>query len=367
MENINNLFLELLQIGFGKKENLSRIPSDTEWQQLFEISQVQTVAGVAFDGILKLGERGIKPPFNLLMEWIGVAEHVTVQNKVHTAVLKKVINCLKDKEVDTSFMKGQVVGTRYPNPDRRQCGDIDFVVAEKDFDRTLDALEQIGEVDRSLIHEHHGMAFVDRVQLEPHYKVHNFQNPKVDKAMREMFSEVFPSKLIKERIGDTDVPTFPPVFECALLVGHMVNHVYAEGLGLRQVVDFMMFLEKKYSELDKKECLRYLRMLRMERAFRVFSFICEKYLGLSHAIVAQKYTSSEKTFSDKLMNDILIVGNFGRGQDYLGKNRMMRPLKSYLWVTMRCVKLGYLCPAEARWWPLSKFMRFLWKRSKREE
>ena len=52
-------------------------------------------------------------------------------------------------------------------------------------------LQWIGDVQitESTNKEHHGMAYVDDVILEPHYKVHNFQNPKVDKAMREMFAE----------------------------------------------------------------------------------------------------------------------------------------------------------------------------------
>ena len=355
------LLLELVLVGLGVKNEISHIPSPGEWSRLFELSQVQAVAGLAFVGVQRLGEQRCKPPFELLMEWIGLAEQIKSQNEIHRNVLKKTLLCLKSHNRDVAFIKGLVVGARYPNPFCRQCGDIDFVVAEKDFTKTLDALDTIGRIDRSLIHEHHGMAFVEGVTLEPHYKVHNFQNPKVDEAMKEMFNEVFPGKLITERIDETDVPAFPPAFECALLVGHMVNHVYAEGLGLRQVIDFMMFLEKKYSEIDKEECLRYLQMLRMERAFRIFVCICEKYLGMSHDIVELRYTSDEKSFSDKLMNDILTVGNFGRGQDYLGKNRFLMPLRSYLWVTKRCINLGYLCPAEAKWWPVSKVKRFFWK------
>lgn len=68
-----------------------------------------------------------------------------------------------------------------------------------------------------------------------------------------------------------------------------------------------------------------------------------------------------KKFAGKLMADILKVGNFGRGVDYLGTKKALRPLRSYFWVVGRCIRLGYLCPAEARWWPISKLRRFMWK------
>ena len=362
MTNEAALLLELVQVGLSVKNGLSHVPSSEEWKRLFRLSHIQAVTGLAFDGVQRLGEQGCKPPFELLMEWIGLTEKINNHYEVHRKVLKNTLSCLVSHNIDVAFMKGLVVGSRYPKPEHRQCGDIDFIVAETDFTRTLNLLESIGKVDRGLIHEHHGMAFVDGVQLEPHYKVHNFQNPSVDKAMKEMFNEVFPDKLITERIDDADIPTFPPAFECAFLVSHMVNHVYAEGLGLRQLIDFMMFLNKQYSEINSMECLLYLKRLKMERAFRIFVRSCEKYLGLSKEIVNINYSSKEIIFADKMMEDIMEVGNFGRGKDYLGQSNLLRPVRSYLWVTSRCIKLGYLCPAEAKWWPISKIRRYWWKR-----
>ena len=126
----------------------------------------------------------------------------------------------------------------------------------------------------------------------------------------------------------------------------------------------MMFLDKKYARLDKDKCHLYLNQLHMERAFRIFVRICEKYLGLSEKLLNLSYTSEESAFADKLIEDIMKVGNFGRGENYLGKTNVLCPIRSYLWVVRRCVKLGYLCPAEAWWWPVSKVRRFFWKKQK---
>lgn len=357
-----NLILELLQVAIGTRDALSRGPSAAEWGSLLNESQLQAVSGLCVDGIERLPDNQ-RPPFDILMQWIGLCQIIETQNALHESVLVKAWGCLRNGGVDVAFMKGLVCGSRYSNPKRRACGDIDFVVAENDFAKTLDQLETVGTVDRELIHEHHGMAFVDDVQLEPHYKVHNYQNPSVDKAMQTLFAEVFPQKLVEIEIGGEKIPVFPPAFECALLVGHMVNHVYAEGLGMRQVVDLMMFIQKEHEIVKSEECQRYLSRMKMERAFRVFSCVCEDYLGMSHELLNLHYRDKEKRFAGKIMADILEVGNFGRGADYLGNKDALRPLRSYLWVVGRCMKLGYLCPAEARWWPVSKFRRFLWKKS----
>lgn len=357
------VLLDLLQIALGSKKTLCRNLSDTEWQELFKACKIQTIVGVALEGIERLSLEGIKPPADVLMNWIGVAQVIEAQNLHHRKVLALTLKCLEKGGVSVAFMKGLVCGARYHRPERRQCGDIDFVVREDDFARTLSLLEEIGEVDHDLVHEHHGMACVDRVLLEPHYKVHNFQNPKVDRAMKDLFAEVFPERLTAVNIGEVEVPVFPPAFEGVLLVGHMVNHVYAEGLGLRQVVDFYYWLISNYlnEPAFANELWRGLRMMRMERAFRVFVLICEEYLGLSHDIVKLEYTDQEKGFSQRMIDDIMAVGNFGCGKRDLGDNSFLHSLRSYLWVVKRCVTLGWLCPAEAKWWPISKFRRYLWK------
>ena len=83
---------------------------------------------------------------------------------------------------------------------------------------------------------------------------------------------------------------------------------------------------------------------------------------MSPTLLSYEYSAKEKSFATKLMNDILTVGNFGRGADYLSGNKALRPLKSYLWVVGRSIKLGYLCPAEAKWWPVSKLMKYFLKK-----
>lgn len=360
-----SLLLELLQVSLGTRDLLSRVPSAAEWGILLNESQMQAVAGLCVDGIERLPDCQ-RPPFDILMQWIGLCQIIETHNVLHKSVLDKTRDCLRDGGIDVAFMKGLVCGSRYPNPKRRACGDIDFVVAEKDFSKTLDLLESIGTVDRGLVHEHHGIAFVEDVQLEPHYKVHNYQNPTVDAAMQRMFAEVFPQSLVEIEIGGEIIPAFPPAFECALLVGHMVNHVYAEGLGLRQVIDLMMFIQQEHETVKSEECQRYLCMMKMNQAFRIFACICEEYLGMSHGLLKLEYTAKEMKFAGKLMGDILEVGNFGRSVDYLGKNKVLMPMKSYLWVVRRCIRLGYLCPTEARWWPISKFRRFWWKKAQKK-
>lgn len=365
MNKISAILLELIKSAVWNVSADKQVLSRCDLRQLMREAEKQTVVGLVAEG-LDVNGFFDHCSFEEKMQWVGILSQIEGENEKHQRVMVKTLKCLQDKNIPVVFMKGLVAGNRYPNPLRRQCGDIDFVVAQSDFERTLEALDTIGKVNRELHHEHHGMAYVDGVILEPHYKVHNFQNPKVDQAMLEIFSEVFPNKLELERIGDCDIPVFPPESECVMLVGHMVNHVYAEGLGLRQVLDFMLFLKEKYHTLDNILCLQYLERMEMVRAFHVFTRISEKYLGMPTNIVHQSYTDKELKAADKMMENIMGVGNFGRGKRNVGHHFLLRPIKSYLWVLRRCWTLRDVCPAEARWWPVAKFRRFWWKKAQKK-
>lgn len=358
-------FLELLRMGMWPEYRCEAgMFKECDWVAMFQMSDTQAVSGIVFDGLQKLYEMKevALPDQEFLYEWIGMANMQEAIYAEHVGTLIKTHRRLQEEGIDHVFMKGLTCGVRYPNPYHRTCGDIDFVVNPKDFQRTLKTLETIGKVDYDLVHEHHGMAYVGDVVLEPHYKVHNYQNKSHNRAMQEMFEEVFPEQLMQVEIGGEVIPVFPETFEGVFLVSHMVNHVYEEGLGLRQVIDYALFLDQCHDKIDWSKYGQSLKRMGMERAHRIFTRICERYLGLSAEICHHDYTEKEMAFAQKMMQDIMSVGNFGRGGYVFSHDSRMDELKNFCWVAKRAMNLCYLCPSEAYLWPLSKFQRYFSKK-----
>lgn len=398
---MNKLFFELIRVSIGEEACLSHTPKAAEWKELYSIAKQQSLVGICFAGLQKLQRQCQCPPEALYLRWMGMAAKIQQQGEKHREVIGRVCELLTTKGIDAIFMKGLVCAERYvvrgaaSDTDNfsnhstlttnlsllRQCGDIDFVVCEEDFAKTLDALEEVAEVDRSLVHEHHGMAHMDpstgpgqdSVQLEPHYKIHNYQNPWNDRMMRRLQKEVMDAPKCYVEIGGKKIRKFPMEFEGMFLVSHMVNHVYEEGLGLRQVIDFAFWINAlkvrgerlevrdeglEVRGFDMELYHEYLRKMNMTRAARIFTCICEKYLGVDRFIMGYAYTEKEEAFADKMVADITAVGNFAKDV------KLEAGLHAYIWTTKRAFTLGYLCPSEARWWPLSKFARFFWKKLK---
>lgn len=143
----------------------------------------------------------------------------------------------------------------------------------------------------------------------------------------------------------------------------MVNHVYEEGLGLRQVIDYAMFLHRCADKVNWMQHHEYLHRMHMERSWRIFTCICFVYLGMPLPSQVEPFSYQEKVWAEKMMADIMRVGNFGRGEYVFQHRGIKDAFNNYCWVVKRCWNLGFVCPSEARWWIISKMKRFFWKKS----
>jgi len=353
--------VELVKGALGQEMN-DALLSHIDLEKLLDIAQGQAVAGIVMEGLEKLSPT---KDFDktIIRQWIAVWMNIQQINSLHVKALKSIYGLLSSKNIPVAFMKGLTVAQRYPQPLSRTAGDIDFIVAKDDFKRTLKALEEIAVVDYDLVHEHHGMAHIGGITVEPHYKVHNYQYKSNDRAMQEIFNENFPSSLRTISIDGEQIPIFPPTMESVFLVSHMVNHVYEEGLGLRQVIDYRQMLEKDGCKINWTLHAKYLQRMHMTRAFHIFTRICEKYLGLPTDICNLHYSSNELRFADKMLDDIMKVGNFGRNAYVFDHSSKLGETRNYLWVLGRCIRLGYLCRTESMSWPISKVKRYFWKKS----
>jgi hypothetical protein len=334
-----------------------------DWKGIFHLADIETVSCLVLDGISLLSKE-VHPPLPIKLQRIAQMQKVERVNRLHRSIIARIQDALETEGIVPVFMKGQVTALRYPQPLHRQPGDIDFVIGSRDFSKTLDILERLGRVDRTLVHEHHGMAWIDGVTVEPHYKVHNYQRPSTDEAMREMFGEIYPEHLSRMLMDGKEICVFPPTFESVFLISHLVNHVYEEGLGLRQVIDYALFFNRCNKNIDWTKHAEYLKLMRMERAWRIFTCLCVNYLGLQIPPLVIPFTQKEEDWATRLMSDIIHVGNFGRGEYIFQYNTINDIIKNYCWVVKRCYRLGFVCPSEARWWVLSKIKRFFWKKSK---
>jgi hypothetical protein len=124
-------FFELIQISIGKRDCFTVSPTDNDWKDLFEQTKRQALIGVLFSGVERLPERQ-RPPKNILIQWYALVQQIEETNKLLNKQVVAVCNKFKKVGFNTCILKGQGNALLYPNPLRRQSGDIDIWLCPDD-------------------------------------------------------------------------------------------------------------------------------------------------------------------------------------------------------------------------------------------
>jgi hypothetical protein len=92
-----------------------------------------------------------------------------------------------------------------------------------------------------------------------------------------------------------------------VLLEHLSQHL-EHGLGLRQIIDWMMFVDKCLSDDKWSEFETYANNIGLKKLAITTTYMCEQYLGLSHR---EWCSHADVSLSEQLMDYILTSGNFG--------------------------------------------------------
>ena len=176
---------------------------------------------------------------------------------------------------------GQAVldGVMMKSPDaiavavRRPNGDI--VVKREDYERAARVLEENGyeqEHGHNFSHHHYGYR-KDGVSFELHRRLGIVQES--DEATLGLFEDGIERRQM-EQIGSFRYPILPAELNGLVLMFHINQHLRS-GLGLRQIIDWMMYLDRND---NLQELLPLFRKTGMEKLALTVTAMCQEYLGL---------------------------------------------------------------------------------------
>ena len=119
MSNINELFFDLIRVSIGTQNTLSRLPSEAEWEELFEMAVKQSLVGVCFAALQRLGadaDEGfarIGMSEDLYFDWMGTAAQINMKNELVNRQCVELQKRLTAEGFRSSILKGQGVAALY--------------------------------------------------------------------------------------------------------------------------------------------------------------------------------------------------------------------------------------------------------------
>lgn len=295
-----NFFFSLLRNSLFPVQEVI-IPDDINWEEIYEEMKAQAVAALPM--------RWLKDhPFSnrdLYEKWFSFCTRQQVFCIKLMSEQSRMLDLLEKHDIPCVIIKGTAAGMAYPNPFLRGSGDVDFLVKRCDYERTADILEENGFV---LTHKkdprkHHYEYSKNGICFELHRRMAIITES--DERLLSVFEKGIANRKIYT-IGNFHFPVLPPELNGLTLIFHINQHL-RKGLGLRQIIDWMMYVDNLPASTWENRLRPILRETGMEKLALTVTAMCQKYLGLRTLV-----QDPDIYPCDTLMDLILERGNFGK-------------------------------------------------------
>lgn len=360
------LFFELIQIATGCCNTLSRNPSEEEWEAMFALADKHAVAGIAFNAIEKLVKHGQKPPTDLLLQWIGLSEQIKSRNNIVSQRCNDLEKLLSDTGFRCCVLKGQGTALYYNISELRQSGDIDLWVTKEERCKTDDvrsdviqfAITQGYHIDQIDI-KHSDIAFFEDVQVEIHFLPSWMFNPLRNRRLQRFFREQADTQFSNHdsKVGFTHTTIG---FDVVFSLVHIYRHIFEEGVGLRQLLDYYYILQHT-NDKQRAEALIVLRSLGMSSFAGGVMYVLQKYFLLDSNLMLCEANERHGEF---LLSEVLLAGNFGQYDSrYTFQSKEKRFSNGFIQLK-RNLRFLFYYPSEVLWSPFWKLWHWCWRKKK---
>ena len=353
-------FFDFLQFCIGSVEKIPASIKEADWKVLYAIAKKQALTGVLFHGIKQLPKE-LAPDAGLLMQWMGMAQNIRQQNIRLFLDSAKVCKKFKDVGFRNCILKGQGNALLYPDPYMRTSGDIDIYL---DGGRNR-VMQYINKVCPNQVMRYHHVDFpVMKTAIEVHFTPSYMFYPVHNRRMQKWFKEVMDLQCsnvvtLPDGYGEITMPTTS--FNVIYILSHLYRHVFTEGIGLRQLIDYYFVLVKSEERRVKNltALQRELKYLGLWKFAGAVMYVLHETLGLPEEKMIAPIDVNEGRF---LLAEIMQGGNFGQYDTRLGSKENEGKLHRYLRMSLRNLRFVKHYPTEALSEPLFRTWFAVWKK-----
>lgn len=367
MKAQQRIFFDFLRFCIGATiEGIPESVKDADWGVLYGIAKKQALIGVLFHGIQQLPKE-LAPDGDLLMTWMGMAQRIKQQNIRLYMDSAKVCKNFKDAGFRNCILKGQGNALLYPNPYMRTPGDIDIYL-NGGRKRIMEYADKV--CPNQVMRYHHVDFPVMKTPIEVHFTPSYMFCPWHNRRMQKWFKKVMDLQcsnvvMLPDGYGEITVPTLS--FNVIYILSHLYRHVFTEGIGLRQLLDYYFVVVKWHTDLtdltdldsmDLAALQQDLKWLGLWKFAGTVMYVLYEVFGLEEEKMIAPINEKEGAF---LLDEIMRGGNFGLYDDRLGDKTGEGKVHRYFRMTLRNMRFVKHYPIEAICEPLFRTWFFFWK------
>lgn len=370
------IFFDFLRFCIGSAKEIPGSLKEVDWKELYAIAKKQALLGVLFHGIRRLPKQ-LAPEQKLLMQWMVMAEQIRKQNIRLFQDSVKVCQNFENEGFANCILKGQGNALLYPDPYMRAPGDIDIYLSGG----RRKIMKYVDQVCPNQVMRYHHVDFpVMKTAIEVHFTPSYMFCPIHNRRMQKWFKEVMGEQCnhrvsLPDGYGEIHVPQVS--FNVIYILSHLYRHIFTEGIGLRQLLDYYFVLLKWHTDLTNLtdsnkslpqmtlintdlDALRHeLKYLGLWKFAGAVMFVMKEVFGLSEDRMIAPMDEKEGRF---LLDEIMRGGNFGQYDDRMGSKVGESKIHRYFRMNLRNLRFVKHYPTEALSEPLFRTWFAVWKK-----
>lgn len=357
---IEQLFFELIQVALGIRVCLSHSPTAGEWKALYNMTKKQSLVGVCFAGVQRLVEQQQEPPEMLYLTWMGMAAKIQQRNEVVNRQCAELQARLSADGFRSCILKGQGVAQVYHESLRglRQSGDIDIWI-EGGVEATVKLAESLGQ-KAEVTEQHVGLDVFPDTEVEAHFIPSMLRQPFANRRLQRWFEEQVPTQFENRTEAGLCVPTAE--FNLVYLLIHIYRHLFGEGVGLRQVMDYYFTLMARNSNANddvNANILSTLKSLGLMEFAGGLMYVMREVFGLQREQMLYEPNERHGRF---LLNEIILSGNMGHYDERTKNADRGTRWKRFWLMNKHNLRLISYYPGETLWAPFARIKVWVWRK-----
>ena len=409
--NATTYFFELLQMGVGRREGLSGTPVKEEWKAMFRMAREQALVGVFTEAVCRLPEE-MRPPRKPLTRLCSEVVMIEDANRRLLGKCCDLTEALAADGFDSCILKGQGMALLYPRPLLRKSGDIDVWVKSpgqrpqlgescESLEDTLYNYARTKGTIRDAVYHHLAIPLsIERNadgkvtmkssedhadEIEIHFRPSFMFCPRHNRRMQEWFDEQWPLQqkhtvqvkpefFAPDRKSDARTFCCPtPSFNTIYCLTHIYRHLFDEGIGLRQLLDYYYVASPPalperegaaklttggIDNENKKEIIANLKRFGLYRFAQAVMYVLHEVFALPESEMLVPMNKKTGRF---LLDEILRAGNFGRFDDRVSIQANETPFHKLIRRQRYSLRLLRYFPSEVLLQPYFKVWHRRWR------
>ena len=352
------IFFDFLRFCIGSAKEIPGSLKKADWKELYAIAQKQALLGVLFFYGIRQLPKQLVPEQKLLMQWMVMAEQIRKQNIRLFQDSVKVCQNFENEGFANCILKGQGNALLYPDPYMRTPGDIDIYLSGG----RRKIMKYVDRVCPNQVMRYHHVDFpVMKTAIEVHFTPSYMFCPIHNRRMQKWFEEVMGEQCnhrvsLPDGYGEIHVPQVS--FNVIYILSHLYRHIFTEGIGLRQLLDYYYVLISDDLLLIRDRVQKKLKHLGLWKFAQAVMFVMKEVFGLSEDRMIAPMDEKEGRF---LLDEIMRGGNFGQYDDRMGSKVDESKIHRYFRMNLRNLRFVKHYPTEAVCEPVFRTWFAGWK------